>query len=90
MATLVIVPWLAIVTKKFESGWTREFFTLIALTPLLLLAMFGLVSVAIIAYRVYTFNDCSDASEELQRQIVEAKKDLTKKGFVFDKEGATS
>lgn len=34
--------------------------------------------------RVATFNDCEDASKELQRQIGEAREDLRRKGFNFE------
>jgi dolichyl-phosphate mannosyltransferase polypeptide 3 len=36
-----------------------------------------------IAIRVYNFNDCTEAAEELKQQIEEAKADLTKKGLKF-------
>ena len=35
-------------------------------------------------FRVATFNDCEDASKELQRQIGEAREDLRSKGFNFE------
>ncbi|KAA0200960.1 hypothetical protein HAZT_HAZT005664 [Hyalella azteca] len=68
----------------FESGFTREFYAQILLLPLLLVAAFGFISVGIIAFRVYNFNDCQDAAEELKQQIEEAKEDLKRKGFKFD------
>ena len=34
--------------------------------------------------RVATFNDCEDASKELQRQIGDAREDLRRKGFNFE------
>ena len=37
-----------------------------------------------IIFRVATFNDCEDASKELQRQIGEAREDLRRKGFNFE------
>lgn len=36
-----------------------------------------------VLYRVFTFNDCPEAAEELQKQIDEAKADLSAKGFAF-------
>ena len=36
------------------------------------------------AFRVATFNDCEAASQELQKQIVEAREDLRNKGFSFE------
>jgi hypothetical protein len=32
---------------------------------------------------VYTFNDCTEAADELKVQIAEAKADLKKKGLKF-------
>jgi dolichyl-phosphate mannosyltransferase polypeptide 3 len=42
------------------------------------------ISVSIIAWRVYTFNDCKEAAKELKQEIADAKTDLRKKGFKFD------
>ncbi|XP_065667216.1 dolichol-phosphate mannosyltransferase subunit 3 isoform X2 [Hydra vulgaris] len=60
----------------------KKFFILIS--PVLLLALFGFVSVVIIMYRVATFNDCIEAAKELKRECEEAKKDLMSKGIKFD------
>ncbi|XP_063296518.1 dolichol-phosphate mannosyltransferase subunit 3 [Pelobates fuscus] len=51
--------------------------------PVYLLVTFGCYSLATVGYRVATFNDCESAAQELQRQIKEAKMDLTTKGFRF-------
>ncbi|KAF2347594.1 Dolichol-phosphate mannosyltransferase subunit 3 [Trinorchestia longiramus] len=71
--------------NQFENGFTRDYYLHILVLPLLLVACFGLVSVAIIGYRVYSFNDCKEAAQELQLQIEEAKKDLVSKGFKFER-----
>ncbi|VDQ06029.1 unnamed protein product [Trichobilharzia regenti] len=52
--------------------------------PFNILFCFGLVSVVIIAYRTYNFNDCPEAAIELMKLVGEAKKDLASKGFVCD------
>ncbi|XP_045102941.1 dolichol-phosphate mannosyltransferase subunit 3-like [Portunus trituberculatus] len=83
-AVLILGPWSAVVTNTIQNEFTRKYFYEILFLPVFLVAVFGVVSVAIIAYRVYTFNDCKEASEELQRQIKEAKTDLTKKGLKLD------
>lgn len=49
--------------------------------PVYLLVVFGCYSLATVGYRVATFNDCEEASKELQDQIKEAKEDLRKKGL---------
>ena len=46
--------------------------------------LFQVVSVSIIAWRVYTFNDCEEAAKELQQEIKEAKADLRKRGLKID------
>merc|ERR1712141_27953 len=51
--------------------------------PVYLVILFGLYSIAVIGYRVYTFNNCPEAAEELQREIGEAKEDLKTKGMTF-------
>ena len=52
--------------------------------PILFIVIpFGLFSVAVIIFRVYNFNDCREAAEELQGEIKAAKEDLKKKGMVF-------
>lgn len=58
--------------------------TLVLISPLLAVGIFGLVSAVIVLYRVSTFNDCKEAAEEIQQQIKEAKEDLSRKGFKFD------
>lgn len=84
VAVLILGPWSAVVTNTVQNEFTRKHYQEILLLPVILVAVFGVVSIAIIAYRVYTFNDCLEASEELQRQIKEAKADLAKKGLKLD------
>jgi hypothetical protein len=50
----------------------------------MMVVLFGLYSVVTIVYRDATFNDCEEASKELQRQIGEAREDLRSKGFSFE------
>lgn len=45
--------------------------------------IFQFYSVFTILYRVFTFNDCPEAAAEIQKQILEAKADLTAKGLTF-------
>ncbi|GFR07009.1 dolichol-phosphate mannosyltransferase subunit 3 [Trichonephila clavata] len=45
---------------------------------------FGVYSLVIILYRVFTFNDSPEAAKELKMEIEMAKKDLAAKGFKFD------
>ncbi|XP_063802699.1 dolichol-phosphate mannosyltransferase subunit 3 [Pseudophryne corroboree] len=49
--------------------------------PVYLLVTFGCYSLATVGYRVATFNDCEEAAQELQDQIKEAKRDLSRRGL---------
>ena len=53
--------------------------------PVYLVLIFGMMSAAIVLYRVFTFNDCPEAYQELKRQIQEAKIDLQNKGVKLNK-----
>ncbi|XP_076029368.1 dolichyl-phosphate mannosyltransferase subunit 3 [Oratosquilla oratoria] len=83
-AALIMGPWAAVVSEMIKNELTDKYFTIILLLPFIFLAIFGFVSLSIIAYRVYNFNDCEEAAQELQTQIKEAREDLTKKGMKFD------
>ena len=54
------------------------------LSILRIITLLQVISVSIIAWRVYTFNDCEEAAKELKQEIADAKTDLRKKGFKFD------
>lgn len=49
--------------------------------PMYLLVVFGAYSLAVIAFSVMNVTDCPEASKELERQVLEAKEDLRKKGM---------
>merc|ERR1712198_461181 len=83
-AAVILVPWTAVVTKSIHNEFTDTYFLSILLLPVVLVVLFGLVSIGIIAYRVYNFNDCVEAAEELKKQIHEAQDDLKKKGLKMD------
>lgn len=53
---------------------------IIELYPFHLLQLYAVITVL---YRVFTFNDCPEAAAEIQKQIDEAKADLSAKGFKF-------
>ena len=77
----IFAVWLSIL---FGSDLANTHPNLTLFWPILFLVIpFGLFSVAVIIYRVYNFNDCSEAAEELQGEIKAAKEDLKKKGMVF-------
>ncbi|KAJ7307345.1 hypothetical protein JRQ81_009356 [Phrynocephalus forsythii] len=51
--------------------------------PTYLLVAFGCYSLGVVGYRLATFNDCEEASRELQAQIREARADLARRGLKF-------
>ncbi|KAH1018678.1 hypothetical protein HUJ05_006403 [Dendroctonus ponderosae] len=81
--------WLALLTNKIENPFFRDHYTFLLLSPIIVVGLFGLASLLLVLYRVYTFNDCNDAAAELQKvilkfiEIVEAKQDLKSLGFKF-------
>jgi len=67
------------VTPFHLTPHSRE---VVIMLPVYLLIAFACFSLAVIGYRVATFNDCTEAAEELKLQIKQAKADLKSKGFV--------
>ena len=82
LVCVCLSAWLSVLTGG--SMWSLDNPELALLWPVILVAGFGLVSVAIIAKRVWDFNDCQEAAEELKLQIKEAKADLTSKGLKLE------
>ncbi|KAK7101540.1 dolichol-phosphate mannosyltransferase subunit 3-like [Littorina saxatilis] len=97
MAFPKLFQWLAGIAV-FLSVWSALFFRLvpvklsqpwhdvISVLPLYLLISFACYSLAVVGYRVATFNDCVVASEELKKQVEEAKEDLKRKGYKYANE----
>lgn len=77
----IIVLWLGLLTEKIPNTLVQENYQLVLISPIFLVGAFGIYSIVVILWRVYNFNDCEDAAEELKRQIVEAKEDLRNKGM---------
>ena len=87
---VIIGLWLAILfertnSSRWDSVWNvKPYPYLILFWPIALVATFGVYSILVIAKRVYDFNDCQEAADELRQQIVEAKADLKLKGLDCD------
>lgn len=64
-----------------STDFARHF---VLFLPFYALLAFAVISVSIIAWRVYTFNDCEEAAKELKQEIEDAKADLRKKGFKIE------
>ncbi|XP_053559379.1 dolichol-phosphate mannosyltransferase subunit 3 [Bombina bombina] len=77
------VTWITLTFDLLSLNLPRPYQQVIWPLPVYLLVVFGCYSLATIGYRVATFNDCEKAAQELQEQIKDAKKDLTRKGFKF-------
>uniref|UniRef100_A0A6J0TXG1 Dolichol-phosphate mannosyltransferase subunit 3 n=1 Tax=Pogona vitticeps TaxID=103695 RepID=A0A6J0TXG1_9SAUR len=65
--------------KPLPPPWDQVVWPL----PTYLLVAFGCYSLGVVGYRVATFNDCEEASRELQAQIREARADLAHRGLTF-------
>ncbi|XP_018565987.1 dolichol-phosphate mannosyltransferase subunit 3 [Anoplophora glabripennis] len=75
--------WFYLITSKTQSSFITENYSLILYSPLICLVLFGLYAATVVIYRTLTFNDCPEAAEELQREIIEAREELTRLGFKF-------
>ena len=88
--SVIIGIWVAILFERMNSAgvdsvWKlKPYPYLTLLWPIGLAAAFALYSIVVIAKRVHDFNDCQEAADELQRQILEAKADLKLKGLDCD------
>ncbi|XP_052797188.1 dolichol-phosphate mannosyltransferase subunit 3-like [Mya arenaria] len=76
--------WISLLLGYIDSDINDSTKDVILFLPVFVIVAFALYSVAVIGYRVATFNDCVQSAEELQNDITEAKKDLMAKGFNFD------
>lgn len=77
------VVWLALISGSLPicmCAWKKA---ILHNLPIYVLMAFACYSLGVIGYRVATFNDCVEASEELRKQIVDAKADLKSQGFKF-------
>ena len=76
--TLLQIIW-QIILKTY---WT--FPSEIIAAPFVIVAIIGVIVLAILLNRIATFNDCPEAAAELRKQIKQAKEDLSEKGIKFD------
>ncbi|XP_017781975.1 PREDICTED: dolichol-phosphate mannosyltransferase subunit 3 [Nicrophorus vespilloides] len=81
--SVLISVWISCFTNRYKFEILDQYKEFILYLPFILIALFGLYAVAVVLYRVFTFNNCVEAAAEVQKQIIEAKEDLAKKGFVF-------
>uniref|UniRef100_A0A0B6YRA8 Dolichol-phosphate mannosyltransferase subunit 3 n=1 Tax=Arion vulgaris TaxID=1028688 RepID=A0A0B6YRA8_9EUPU len=81
--SLFMSVWLAYVVGYIKTELRKEYHEIIIVLPIYLLISFACYSLAVIGYRVSTFNNCEDASKELKEHIQEARKDLEKKKYKY-------
>jgi dolichyl-phosphate mannosyltransferase polypeptide 3 len=81
-AGLAGLLWIAMLNGYFFTFGIPFFH--VQFLPIYGVLLFGIYSVVVILYRVATFNDCPEAAEELRRQVVQAKADLSSKGIKFE------
>ncbi|XP_043936078.1 dolichol-phosphate mannosyltransferase subunit 3 [Protopterus annectens] len=81
--TLIGTVWAALTFDLLGLDLSKQYYEVIWPFPVYLLVCFGCYSLAVVGYRVATFNNCEAAAEELKDQIKEAKSDLARKGFKF-------
>ncbi|XP_072026497.1 dolichol-phosphate mannosyltransferase subunit 3-like [Amphiura filiformis] len=81
--TIFSITWATVTFQWVPVPLDSAVKDVILLSPIYLLIVFACYSLATIGYRVYTFNDCEGAAEELKQEIEEARKDLKKRGFKF-------
>lgn len=76
-----VAVWYSLVAGYVKHPMIEKNMTLVIVSPLIFVILFGLYAVSVILYRVFTFNNCEDAAKELQEEIKEAKRDLQEKGL---------
>lgn len=84
-AVLFVAGWLLLITRSVEvPGLTSTHMAVVQILPWYLLVAFGSYSLWCIGYNLFNFGDCPEASVELAKEVLEARIDLTKRGFKFD------
>jgi len=73
--------WYLLYTRAIETSLSDSE---ILIGPFVLAGLVATVILAILVYRIRTFNDCPEAAAELRKQIEQARQDLSAKGFKFD------
>ncbi|KAL4111219.1 hypothetical protein PRIC1_002900 [Phytophthora ramorum] len=83
---LLLALWLLLLRYATENVSDPRVLQVVTALPMYALVSFGAYSLGVIALSVMAVQDFPEASKELDRQVVEAKADLAKKGFKFDKQ----
>ncbi|KAF4315455.1 hypothetical protein BBO99_00008564 [Phytophthora kernoviae] len=78
----LLAVWLLLLRYASEQADPRVL-QVVNMLPMYALVSFGAYSLGVIALSVMAVQDFPEASKELDRQVIEAKADLAKKGFKF-------
>ncbi|KAJ8714344.1 hypothetical protein PYW07_002569 [Mythimna separata] len=73
--------WYSLIGGYVKHPLIEKNITLVLVSPIIFVLLFGLYAVTVILYRVFTFNNCEEAAKELQEEIKEARRDLQEKGL---------
>ncbi|KAJ0175330.1 hypothetical protein K1T71_009471 [Dendrolimus kikuchii] len=79
----VFAVWYSIVGGYVKHPIIDNNISIILVSPIIFVILFGLYAATVVLYRVFTFNNCEEAAKELQAEIAEARKDLLDKGMKF-------
>ncbi|RLN94235.1 hypothetical protein BBJ28_00007762 [Nothophytophthora sp. Chile5] len=80
---LLLFLWLLLLRYATDRVADPRVLQVVNVLPMYALVSFGAYSLASIALSVMAVQDFPEASKELDRQVIEAKAELTKKGFKF-------
>ncbi|KAF1781050.1 hypothetical protein JG687_00006120 [Phytophthora cactorum] len=80
---VLLALWLLLLRYATDHVQDPRVLQVVTTLPMYALVSFGAYSLAVIAVSVMAVQDFPEAAKELDRQVVEAKADLTKKGFKF-------
>ncbi|RLN10848.1 hypothetical protein BBJ28_00010051 [Nothophytophthora sp. Chile5] len=80
---LLLSLWLLLLRYATDHVADPRVLQVVNVLPMYALVSFGAYSLAAIALSVMAVQDFPEASKELDRQVIEAKAELTKKGFKF-------
>ncbi|CEG50041.1 Dolichol-phosphate mannosyltransferase, subunit 3 [Plasmopara halstedii] len=82
-SVVLLALWLLLLHNANKYVQDELMVQMVKALPVLGLISFGVYSLAIIALSVMAVQDVPEAAKELDRQVLEAKSDLAKKGFKF-------
>ena len=86
---LYVVVWLALLLEATPVELTAFGWHVVTYLPVYTVLIFGVVSLAVLVFRVANFRDCPEAAAELRAEIEEARVSLKRKGLQVQPAGDT-